>query len=98
MQKVHIGYRKLNTDILGIFLTYLGIFLLANTLLTYAKEGKKKKKKKDSQGLGGSIRRIYHLPVPPMNQKLPVPKRKKKHVNLGIGSCRLGQCEDYRAP
>lgn len=29
-----------------------------------------------------------------MNQKLPVPKRKKKMVNLGIGSCRLGQCED----
>lgn len=29
-----------------------------------------------------------------MNQKLPVPK-KKKHVNLGIESCRLGQCEDY---
>lgn len=30
-----------------------------------------------------------------MNQKLPVPERKKIHVNLGIGSCRLGQCEDY---
>lgn len=48
MQKVHIGYRKLNTDILGIFLTYITLgpsFFLPNTLLTHAKEGKKKAKK-----------------------------------------------------
>lgn len=30
-----------------------------------------------------------------MNQKTKISLREKNHVNLGIGSCRLGQCKDY---